>query len=57
MPEHWTEQELSQEWHYIYNERLALLGCYGKPDPEQDKMARDDADKAVAELKSKISLS
>jgi hypothetical protein len=47
----WTEAELKLEWEYIYQERLGLLECWGDPDPEQDKMARTDADEAVAKLR------
>jgi hypothetical protein len=47
----WTEAELKQEWDYIYQERLGLLECWGDPDPEQHKMAKDDADQAVDKLR------
>jgi hypothetical protein len=47
-----TPQELQSEWNYRYQERLALLCVYDgqMPTPEQDRMAREDADEAVAGL-------
>jgi hypothetical protein len=51
MPQPWTAQELAIEWRYHYHERLAILSCYGKPDPEQDKLARADADVASARIR------
>lgn len=52
----WTEAELKLEWDYIYQERLGLLECWGDPDPEQHKMAKDDADQAVAKLRKEQEL-
>jgi hypothetical protein len=48
----WTTEQLKYEWQYLYNERLALLGCFGQPTPEQHKIAKDEADKAIRKLKS-----
>ena len=47
----WTEQELAEEWNYIYEERLALLGVYDEVTPEQNKIAREEAYEAITKLK------
>lgn len=47
-----ADEELKQEWNYRYEERLGLLGCFGTPTPEQDKIAREEADAAISKLKA-----
>jgi hypothetical protein len=42
-----TEQE------YIFAERLAILGCYGEPTPEQTAMALADVERYERELITK----
>lgn len=47
----WTEQQLSEEWRYIYEERIGILtDGRGNETPEQDKLARAEAH--VAKLKA-----
>lgn len=51
-----SESQLQEEWDYIYNERLAILGWFNpnlKPPDELHKLAKDDADKAVEKLEKK----
>lgn len=47
----WTADQLRAEWDYIKNERLGLLCEDREPTQEQIKMARDEADRHVEELK------
>jgi len=46
-----NEQELRTEWQYRYDERLAILGCYGTPTTDQHEMAKHEADEAIARLR------
>jgi len=47
----WTEDELAVEWKYRYGERLAILCGYYTPTPEQEALARAEADEAVRRLR------
>ena len=46
-----TPEELKAEWKYRYEERLAILCGADTPTEEQIKIATDEADKAIAQLK------
>lgn len=48
-----TAPELQEEWEYRFNERLGIMCEDREPTPEQVRVARTEADKAVAELKEK----
>ena len=39
----WTKSELLDEWKLTYETRLGILCGVDKPTPEQDKIARDEA--------------
>ena len=43
-----TPEEIKIEHAYLIDERLALLGVFGKPTPEQYKIAKDEADAWLA---------
>jgi len=45
-----TPADLKAEFHYRYEERLALLDQFGTPTPEQHKIATDEANAAIAIL-------
>jgi hypothetical protein len=45
-----TQEELHQEWSYRYHERLAMLCGTAEPTPEQDSIARAEANAAVEKL-------
>lgn len=47
-----TAEELQYEWKYRYDERLGILECFGTPTPEQNKIAREEADAHIAKLKA-----
>lgn len=53
----WTERELEAEHRYLYQERLAILGCDGEPTPEQHDMAKREADSAISKLRGTLSQS
>jgi len=44
-------EELKEEHRYRVEERLGILCADAEPTPEQLKIATDEADKAIAELK------
>jgi len=52
-----TERELEREWTYRYEERLGILmdGREGSCTVGEAKLARADADEAVARLKAESS--
>ena len=33
---------MTADERYVFDERLAILGCYGEPTPEQFQLAWDD---------------
>lgn len=39
----WTKDELLDEWKLTYETRLGILCGTNPPTPEQDKIARDEA--------------
>jgi len=47
-----TIEELKAEWHYRYNERLAMLCGANQPTEDQHKLAEAEADAAINILKS-----
>jgi len=47
----WTEAELAYEWRVTYETRLGILCGIATPTPEQEQIARTEADAAVKELK------
>lgn len=48
----WTETQWKAEWQYIYTERLGLLlDGTGIATPEQQKLAKDEADRHIEALK------
>jgi len=47
----WTETELAAEWRYRFTERIALLVGTAPPTPEQEALARAEADDAVRRLR------
>lgn len=38
------------EWNYLYHERIAILCGTNEPTPEQDRIARDEADAAIKRM-------
>ncbi len=46
-----NEQELRQEWFYIYQERLGILADDGDITLAQSKLAKAEADEAVKDLR------
>lgn len=46
----WTERELKIEWAYVYNERLAIMGIFGKPSVAAHQLAFHEADDAVRKI-------
>jgi len=47
----WTDAELAYEWQVRFTERLGILCGTDTPTPEQELIARTEADAAVRELK------
>lgn len=41
----------TREWKYRYDERLGILCGANKPTAEQIRMAREEADRAIEELR------
>jgi len=50
----WTDAELAYEWQVRYQERLGLLCEDRAPTPEQELVARTEADAVVKELKEQL---
>ena len=46
-----TREDLEIEWHYRFEERLALLCGENRPTKEQLEIARREATEAVSKLK------
>lgn len=40
------------EWQYRYNERLSLLCLDADPTPDEQRIARNEADRAIGRLKA-----
>ena len=51
-PFHWTKDELAAEWRVIYETRLGILCGSATPTPEQEALARAEADDAVRRLRT-----
>jgi len=47
----WTRDELVAEWTYRYEERISILCGSAPPTPEQEALARAEADEAVRRLR------
>lgn len=47
-----TESELTYEWKYRYEERIAILCGTNEPTREQMDIAGKEADEAIEKLKS-----
>jgi len=50
-PFHWTKDELAAEWRYRREERIGILCGSATPTPEQEALARAEADEAVRRLR------
>jgi hypothetical protein len=46
-----THSEIQAEWDHLYHTRLGILCEDRVPTPEQEQIARTEADAAVRELK------
>jgi len=46
----WPDEEFDYEWHVVYETRLGILCEDRPPTPEQEHIARTEADAAVREL-------
>jgi len=49
-----TDTELQAEWRVIFETRLGILCEDRAPTPEQEHIARTEADAAVRELKDQL---
>ena len=47
-----TIDERDEEWNYRYQERLGILCGAADPTPEQDALARGEADQIVGQLET-----
>lgn len=47
----WTKSQLEEEWRVIYETRLGVLCADQPPTAEQQKLAKNEADRHCAALK------
>ncbi len=47
-------EDLTPDERYVYEERLALLGCYGQPTGEQHELAMADVERFKIESNNEI---
>lgn len=48
----WTKSQLEEEWRVIYETRIGILCGGAAPTAEQQKLAKDEADKHCEALRN-----
>lgn len=47
-----TAEELQEEWDYRYHERIGIMCGTAEPTPEQEQLARQEADATIQQLRA-----
>lgn len=48
----WTKSQLEEEWRHVYETRIGILCGGAAPTEEQQKLAKDEADRHCATLRN-----